>query len=132
MQIQISWLLQKPTDLDLHCLQRHGIYGFSSTRVNKFAPMTRIIIDVMHQAKTKLMQTTNIRSPCKSVLSDKHIKLCILQNISKDSKGPDQTVRMRRLIWGFTARRGFEKTFSLRKTLTGRLTPKHLHHDMRE
>ena len=21
MQIQISWLLQKPTDLDLHCLQ---------------------------------------------------------------------------------------------------------------
>ena len=24
MQIQISWLLQKPTDLDLHCLQRQG------------------------------------------------------------------------------------------------------------
>ena len=24
MQIQISWLLQKPTDLDLHCLQRSG------------------------------------------------------------------------------------------------------------
>ena len=22
MQIQISWLLQKPTDLDLHCLQK--------------------------------------------------------------------------------------------------------------
>ena len=33
VQIQISWLLQKPTDLDLHCLQRHGIYGFSRTRV---------------------------------------------------------------------------------------------------
>ena len=27
MQIQISWLLQKPTDLDLHCLQRQGISG---------------------------------------------------------------------------------------------------------
>ena len=27
MQIQISWLLQKPTDLDLHCLQRHDISG---------------------------------------------------------------------------------------------------------
>ena len=26
VQIQISWLLQKPTDLDLHCLQRQGIY----------------------------------------------------------------------------------------------------------
>ena len=28
MQIQISWLLQKPSDLDLHCLQRQGISGF--------------------------------------------------------------------------------------------------------
>ena len=27
MQIQISWLLQKPTDLDLHCLQRYGCPG---------------------------------------------------------------------------------------------------------
>ena len=33
MQIQISWLLQKPTDLDLHCLQRQGISGFSRTKV---------------------------------------------------------------------------------------------------
>ena len=32
--IQISWLLKKPTDLDLHCLQRQGISGFSRTRVN--------------------------------------------------------------------------------------------------
>ena len=29
MQIQISWLPQKPTDLDLHCLQRQGISRFS-------------------------------------------------------------------------------------------------------
>ena len=28
VQIQISWLLQKPTDLDLHCLQRQDISGF--------------------------------------------------------------------------------------------------------
>ena len=34
MQIRISWLLQKPTDLDLHCLQRQYISGFSMTRVN--------------------------------------------------------------------------------------------------
>ena len=33
VQIQFSWLLQKPTDLDLHCLQRQGISGFSMTRV---------------------------------------------------------------------------------------------------
>ena len=34
VQIQISWLLQKPTDLDLHCLQSQGISRFSKTRVN--------------------------------------------------------------------------------------------------
>ena len=34
VQIQISWLLQKPTDLDLQCLQRQGISGLSRTRVN--------------------------------------------------------------------------------------------------
>ena len=34
MQIQISWLLQKPTNLDLHCLQRQGISGFSRTKIS--------------------------------------------------------------------------------------------------
>ena len=29
VQIQISWLLQNPTDLDVHCFQRQGISGFS-------------------------------------------------------------------------------------------------------
>ena len=43
VQIQISWLLQKPTDLDLHCLQRRGISRFSMTRVNT------IETDVKHQ-----------------------------------------------------------------------------------
>ena len=33
VQIQISWLLQKPTDLDLHCLHWQGVSGFSRTRV---------------------------------------------------------------------------------------------------
>ena len=32
--VQISWPLQKPTDLDLHNLQRQCISGFSRTRVN--------------------------------------------------------------------------------------------------
>ena len=42
MQIQISWLLQKPTDLDLHCLQRQDISGFSRTRVKKKLKKFRI------------------------------------------------------------------------------------------
>ena len=33
VQIQIRWLLQKPADLDLHCLQRQGISGFCRKRV---------------------------------------------------------------------------------------------------
>ena len=39
VQIQISWLLQKPTDMDLHCLQRRGISGFSRTRVKMPWPL---------------------------------------------------------------------------------------------
>ena len=35
MQIQISWLLKKPTDLDLHCFQIQVISRLSMTRVNK-------------------------------------------------------------------------------------------------
>ena len=33
MQIKISWLLQKPTDLDLHCFQKQNLSRFSRTRV---------------------------------------------------------------------------------------------------
>ena len=40
VQIQITWLLQKPTDQTLHCLQRQGITGFSRTRVNKIFAST--------------------------------------------------------------------------------------------
>ena len=34
MYIQICWLLQQPTNLGLHCLQRQVISGFSRARVN--------------------------------------------------------------------------------------------------
>ena len=40
VQIQISWLLKKPTSLDLHCLQKQGIGGFSMTRVKIFQKET--------------------------------------------------------------------------------------------
>ena len=45
VQIQISWLLQKPTDLDLDCLQRKGISGFSRTRVKGPSVMLVISLD---------------------------------------------------------------------------------------
>ena len=34
MQIQISWLLQKPTDLDLHCLQNRVYLGSAGQGLN--------------------------------------------------------------------------------------------------
>ena len=34
MQIQISWLLQKPTDLDLHCLKRRVHPGSAGQGLN--------------------------------------------------------------------------------------------------
>ena len=34
MQIQISWLLQKPTDLDVHCLLRQGMSCSTSEGLN--------------------------------------------------------------------------------------------------
>ena len=41
VQNQISWLLKKPTDLDLHCLQRQSISGFSRTSIQ---PLSLILI----------------------------------------------------------------------------------------
>ena len=35
MQIQISWLLKKPTDLDLHFLHRQDISGLSRITVKE-------------------------------------------------------------------------------------------------
>ena len=54
-QIQISWLLQKPTDLDLHCLQRQCISRFSRTRVRM--PL------LLHVAKTMLAKWQTVVDP---------------------------------------------------------------------
>ena len=35
VQIQISWLLQKPTDLDLHCLQKQDYPGSAGQGLNE-------------------------------------------------------------------------------------------------
>ena len=48
MQIQIIWLLQKPTDLNLHCLQRQYISGFSMTRVKRWLAIITCITWKLH------------------------------------------------------------------------------------
>ena len=41
MQIQISWLLQKLTDLDLHSFTKAGISGFRMTRIKLYSGATK-------------------------------------------------------------------------------------------
>ena len=56
MQIQISWLLQKPADLDLHCLQKQDISGFSRTRVKRgflFRREANTILREMYNGKSE-------------------------------------------------------------------------------
>ena len=48
MQIQISPLLKKPTDLDLHCLQKQDISGFSRTRFNLRQPDSLAVLYIIH------------------------------------------------------------------------------------
>ena len=44
-----SWLLKKPTDLDLHCLQRKGISGFKRTRVETSRlVLAALLLDARH------------------------------------------------------------------------------------
>ena len=70
MQIQINWLLRKPTDLALHCLLRQGIAGSAGSGLTKKrltleAPVTTIVV-------------------C-------FVLLVILKVISANSVDPDQT-----------------------------------------
>ena len=63
VQIQINWLPQKPTDLDLHCLQRKCITGLSRTRVN---------IAVWTRRMTSLWKARICLKRCKIFIEDMH------------------------------------------------------------
>ena len=83
MQIQISWLLQKPTDLGLHCLQRQGISGFSRIRVKIFACISQEIMQKIDMSASyiSLLRVTALafKEPFKIVADD------ILKTISEKS-----------------------------------------------
>ena len=49
--------LQKPTDLDLHCLQKQGIFRFSRTRVKNFF-LLRYKIKASKFSQTSMVPTT--------------------------------------------------------------------------
>ena len=71
MQIQISWLLKKPTDLDLHWLQKQEISGFSRTRVKQ--PMCS---DSIFPENKYLVE-----SNCKSILLYNRVFNCFKQHV---------------------------------------------------
>ena len=60
MQIQVSWLLQKPTDLDLHCLQRQAISRFSRTRVKNGVLSKQQLVEKAWLYDTSKVQIKNI------------------------------------------------------------------------
>ena len=81
VQIQISWFLQKPTDLDLHCLQRQGISGFSRTRV-KF-----LLFGIWIYSKwLKVLTVKIIKHPKSTILS---LTLVLLNPAFANSVDPD-------------------------------------------
>ena len=59
-------LLKKPTDLDLHCLQRHGISGFSRTRVNwmilPFLPCYILSLEIVLAILAQLFKANDVVS----------------------------------------------------------------------
>ena len=65
--MQISWLLKKPNDLDLHCLKKNGAYPEVRTRVKRRNGKDLVCVDVSwsHQLSDN---DTNIGEPTKKEL----------------------------------------------------------------
>ena len=89
VKIQISWLLQNPTDLDLHCLQKEGTSGFSRTRVKLwplFSVQYLIYIDISRARDKRGIQ---VKYP--SVLSKYSI---IFKNLGIETKLIWQSIQL--------------------------------------
>ena len=72
MQIQISWLLQKPTDLDRHCLQRQT--GFSRTMDNfkKSCSRVEVKLNSCRQQNSRRVMVVNVAAGCIVISPDIH------------------------------------------------------------
>ena len=62
MQIQISWLLQKPTDLDLHYLQNRVYPGSAGQRLRLLDALDRFSIIVSHFTRETSFMTSCLLS----------------------------------------------------------------------
>ena len=59
VQIKISGLLLKPTDLDLHCLQKQSISGFSRTRIKTIVISKDLYLKIYHKYIWKIYPIQN-------------------------------------------------------------------------
>ena len=76
---------QKPTDLDLHCLQRQDISGFSRTRVR--------IQENIESCKYDKKKMGVIASVCHWGARNRDQKGVWIIVLYSDNEGPDQTVQ---------------------------------------
>ena len=89
---------EKPTNLDLHCLQKQDISRFSRTRVNSSKQQT-VIFSRIFSKKIRLeichasaWQTIHMKYMYQALISLKNentniLKLCLLQNFEWNLKG---------------------------------------------
>ena len=97
VQIQISW--QKPTDLDLHCLQMQGISGFSTTRINSTDRAIKLQTNqIKFQERSWQIRLNRKSEDFEQELQGQKTYLSTCTS-SKDS---DQAAHSHRLIWIFT------------------------------
>ena len=103
-QIQISWLFQKPTDLDLHYLQRQGISGFSRTRVNIFILVTFTCFDAVYTTVSAAINTeSSCLFPDPSVPTDS-LPLCAFSRQYSCKSGQHELSSISRYDWERFAR----------------------------
>ena len=105
MQIQISWLLQKPTDLNLHCLQKQGTTGLSRTGV-KSASARPTTYRQCHAKKCLafLCEQWRPRSAWASMQSDQGLHCLLTESLDttecmKGEQKPRWYFFMPRMIW---------------------------------
>ena len=68
VQIQISWLLQKPTDLDLHCLQNRIYPGSAGQGLSK--PKRRHTKRISYVSRACIIPTLTLKVPVKTAADD--------------------------------------------------------------
>ena len=104
MQIQISWLLKKPADLELYCLQRQSISGFSSTRVNIFILVTFTCFDAVYTTVSAAINTeSSSLFPDPSVPTDS-LPLCAFSRQYSCKSGEHELSSISRYDWERFAR----------------------------